>query len=97
MAKSFRKRITNFKFESWFKVLFIIASIAMILSACTVRQAQKTLLQNDAVKGAHIGIAIYNDTKGQWLSKYQSDHYFTPASNTKILATYLGLEFRGDS
>jgi D-alanyl-D-alanine carboxypeptidase/D-alanyl-D-alanine-endopeptidase (penicillin-binding protein 4) len=97
MAKSFRKRITNFKFESWFKVLFIIASIAMILSACTVRQAQKTLLQTDAVKGAHIGIAIYNDTKGQWLSKYQSDHYFTPASNTKILATYVGLEFLGDS
>jgi D-alanyl-D-alanine carboxypeptidase/D-alanyl-D-alanine-endopeptidase (penicillin-binding protein 4) len=97
MAKSFRKRITNFKFESWFKVLFIIASIAMILSACSVRKAQKTLLQTDAVKGAHIGIAIYNDTKGQWLSKYQSDHYFTPASNTKILATYLGLEFLGDS
>lgn len=97
MAKSIRKRITNFKFENWFKVLFIIASIAMILSACSVRKAQKTLLQTDALKGAHIGIAIYNDSKGQWLSKYQSDHYFTPASNTKILATYLGLEFLGDS
>jgi D-alanyl-D-alanine carboxypeptidase/D-alanyl-D-alanine-endopeptidase (penicillin-binding protein 4) len=69
----------------------------MILSACSVRQAQKTLLSAEGVKGAHIGIAIYNDTKGKWLSKYQSDHYFTPASNTKILATYLGLEFLGDS
>ncbi len=97
MAKSFRKRITNFKFENWFKLLFIVATIAMILSACSVRKAQKTLLNNDAVKGAHIGIAIYNDTKGQWLAKHQSDHYFTPASNTKILATYLGLEFLGDS
>lgn len=97
MAKSFRKRITNFKFENWFKLLFIVATIAMLLSACSVRQAQKTLLTNDAVKGAHVGIAIYNDTKGQWLAKYQSDHYFTPASNTKILATYVGLEFLGDS
>jgi D-alanyl-D-alanine carboxypeptidase/D-alanyl-D-alanine-endopeptidase (penicillin-binding protein 4) len=69
----------------------------MILSACSVRQAQKTLLSSEGVKGAHIGIAIYNDTKGQWLSKYQSDYYFTPASNVKILATYLGLEFLGDS
>jgi D-alanyl-D-alanine carboxypeptidase/D-alanyl-D-alanine-endopeptidase (penicillin-binding protein 4) len=69
----------------------------MILSACSVRQAQKILLSSEGVKGAHIGIAIYNDTKGQWLSKYQSDHYFTPASNTKILATYLGLQFLGDS
>lgn len=97
MAKSFRKRITNFKFENWFKILFIVAAIAMVLSGCSVRQAQKTLLSSEGVKGAHIGIAIYNDTKGQWLTKYQSDHYFTPASNTKILATYLGLQFLGDS
>ena len=97
MAKSFRKRITNFKFENWFKILFIVAAIAMVLSACSVRQAQKTLLSSEAVKGAHIGIAVYNDTKGNWLTKYQSDHYFTPASNTKILATYLGLQFLGDS
>jgi D-alanyl-D-alanine carboxypeptidase/D-alanyl-D-alanine-endopeptidase (penicillin-binding protein 4) len=97
MAKSTRKRVINFKFENWFKMLFIIAATALVLSACSVRQAQKTLLSAEGVKGAHIGIAIYNDTKGKWLSKYQSDHYFTPASNTKILATYLGLEFLGDS
>ena len=97
MAKSIRKRVTNFKFETWFKILFIVAAIAMVLSACSVRQAQKTLLNAEGVKGAHVGIAVYNDTKGQWLSKYQSDHYFTPASNIKILATYLGLQFLGDS
>lgn len=97
MVKSTRKRVTNFKFENWFKILFIAAAIALVLSACTIRQAQKTLLTSEALKGAHIGIAIYNETKGQWLTKYQSDHYFTPASNTKILATYLGLEFLGDS
>jgi D-alanyl-D-alanine carboxypeptidase/D-alanyl-D-alanine-endopeptidase (penicillin-binding protein 4) len=97
MAKSIRKRVNPFKFENLLKLLFIAVATIMILSACSVRQAQKTLLSDEAVKGAHIGIAIYNDTKGQWLSKYQSDHYFTPASNTKILATYLGLEFLGDS
>ncbi len=97
MAKSFRKRINPFKFENLLKLLFIAVATVMILSACSVRQAQKTLLSSEGVKGAHVGIAIYNDTKGQWLSKYQSDHYFTPASNTKILATYLGLQFLGDS
>ena len=50
MAKSFRKRITNFKFETWFKILFIVAAIAMVLSACSVRQAQKTLLNAEGVK-----------------------------------------------
>ena len=97
MAKSIRKRINPFKFENLLKLLFIAVATVMILSACSVRQAQKILLSSEGVKGAHIGIAIYNDTKGQWLSKYQSDHYFTPASNTKILATYLGLQFLGDS
>ena len=97
MAKSIRKRINPFKFENLLKLLFIAVATIMILSACSVRQAQKTLLSAEGVKGAHIGIAIYNDTKGQWLTKYQSDHYFTPASNTKILATYLGLQFLGDS
>ena len=97
MAKSIRKRINPFKFENLLKLLFIAVATVMILSACSVRQAQKTLLNSEGVKGAHVGIAIYNDTKGQWLSKYQSDHYFTPASNVKILATYLGLQFLGDS
>jgi D-alanyl-D-alanine carboxypeptidase/D-alanyl-D-alanine-endopeptidase (penicillin-binding protein 4) len=97
MAKSIRKRINPFKFENLLKLLFIAVATIMILSACSVRQAQKTLLSSEGVKGAHVGIAIYNDTKEQWLSKYQSDHYFTPASNVKILATYLGLEFLGDS
>ncbi len=97
MAKSIRKRINPFKFENLLKLLFIAVATIMILSACSVRQAQKTLLNSEGVKGAHVGIAIYNDSKEQWLSKYQSDHYFTPASNVKILATYLGLEFLGDS
>ena len=97
MAKSIRKRINPFKFENLLKLLFIAVATIMILSACSVRQAQKTLLNSEGVKGAHVGIAIYNDSKEQWLSKYQGDHYFTPASNVKILATYLGLQFLGDS
>ena len=95
MAKSIRKRVNPFKFENLLKLLFIALATVMILSACSV--PQKTLLSAEGVKGAHIGIAIYNDTKGEWLTKYQSDHFFTPASNTKILATYLGLQFLGDS
>ena len=76
-----------------------LLSIAFIvvLSACSIQKAQKTLLQTTALKGAHVGIAVYNDTKQTWIDQYQSDHYFTPASNTKILATYVGLKYLGDS
>ncbi len=91
MVKSIRKRIITQA-----KVLAVVILIISI-AGCGIQKAQKTLLASPSLKGAHLGIAIYNDTKSQWVDKYQSDHYFTPASNTKILATYLGLKFLGDS
>jgi D-alanyl-D-alanine carboxypeptidase/D-alanyl-D-alanine-endopeptidase (penicillin-binding protein 4) len=78
--------------------LYLLSIVFIVLlSACSIQKAQKTLLQTTALKGAHVGIAVYNDTKQAWLDQYQSDHYFTPASNTKILATYVGLKYLGDS
>ena len=91
MVKSIRKRVNSFN-------QFILLAVAiMCLSACTIRQAQKTLINDPALKGAHIGLAIYNDSKGEWITQYQSDHNFTPASNVKILATYIALQYLGDS
>lgn len=90
MVKGLRKGVvTPLHFLS---IVFIV-----VLSACSIQKAQKTLLQTTALKGAHVGIAVYNDTKQSWIDQYQSDHYFTPASNTKILATYVGLKYLGDS
>ena len=90
MVKGLRKRVvTPLHLLS---IVFIV-----VLSACSIQKAQKTLLQTTALKGAHVGIAVYNDTKQSWIDQYQSDHYFTPASNTKILATYVGLKYLGDS
>jgi len=91
MVKSIRKRVSTPRF-----IPFLLA-IIFFASSCAVQKAQKTLLNTPSLKGAHIGIAVYNDTKAAWIDKYQSDHYFTPASNTKILATYVGLKFLGDS
>jgi len=90
MVKGLRKRVVT--------PLHLLSIVFIVLfSACSIQKAQKTLLQTDALKGAHIGIAVYNDTKQAWVDQYQSDHYFTPASNTKILATYVGLKYLGDS
>ncbi len=75
--------------------LFI--SILLFSSSCVVQKAQRSLLNAPALKGAHVGIAVYNDTKGSWINQHQSDYYYTPASNTKILDTYVGLQFLGDS
>jgi len=90
MAKGFRKGVVHSSH-------FISILFCCVLSACSIQKAQKKLLHTDALKGAQIGIAVYNDTKQQWIDQYQSDHYFTPASNTKILATYVALKYLGDS
>ena len=89
MAKSIRKGIN---FPTLF-TLFLLLSTA----ACSVRQAQKTLLADPALKGAHVGVAVYNASKEKWVDRHLSDLYYTPASNTKILSTYLGMRFLGDS
>jgi D-alanyl-D-alanine carboxypeptidase/D-alanyl-D-alanine-endopeptidase (penicillin-binding protein 4) len=90
MVKGIRKGVNT---PSYFFTIVLF----MVFSACHIQKAQKTLLNTDALKGAHIGIAVFNDTKQAWVDQYQSDHYFTPASNTKILATYVGLKYLGDS
>ena len=90
MVKGIRKRVIT--------RLHVVSILGIIFfSACSIQRAQKNLLKADALKGAHVGIAVYNDTKQAWVDQYQSDHYFTPASNTKILATYVGLKYLGDS
>jgi D-alanyl-D-alanine carboxypeptidase/D-alanyl-D-alanine-endopeptidase (penicillin-binding protein 4) len=91
MVKGLRKRVNKYT-QSATLIIMVIA-----LHACSIQKAQKTLLATPALQGAHIGIAVYNDTKHIWVDKYQSDHYFTPASNTKILATFVGLTYLGDS
>ena len=89
MAKSIRKGIN---FPTLFTFFLLLSS-----AACSVRQAQKTLLQDPALKGAHVGVAVYNVSKEKWVDKHLSDLYYTPASNTKIISTYLGMRYLGDS
>lgn len=89
MAKSIRKGIN---FPTLFTFFLLLSS-----AACSVRQAQKTLLQDPALKGAHVGVAVYNVSKEKWVDKHLSDLYYTPASNTKIISTYLGMRYLSDS
>ncbi len=91
MVKSIRTRVISFQY------ILLLVSIILLSSSCAVQKAQRTLLNTPALKGAHVGIAVYNDSKDKWIDQYQSDYYYTPASNTKILATYVGLQFLGDS
>lgn len=59
--------------------------------------SEKELLASKALKPAHVGICIYEPATNKYWYNYQEDHYFTPASNTKIFSLYTGMLLLGDS
>ncbi len=71
-------------------------------SACSVQQqlqkaANKNILEAGNLAGAHIGIHVYDPASNASLFSYQSDKYFVPASNTKIVTCFAAMQYLGDS
>ena len=66
MAKSIRKRVIT-------PTSIILIAVFFSLTACSVQKAQKTLLSAPSLKGAHVGIAVYNESTKQWIDKHRSD------------------------
>ncbi|MEO6964082.1 MAG: D-alanyl-D-alanine carboxypeptidase, partial [Puia sp.] len=47
-------------------------------------RALNALLQNPALKSAHVGVYVYDDSLKKDIAAFQDDKYFVPASNTKL-------------
>jgi D-alanyl-D-alanine carboxypeptidase/D-alanyl-D-alanine-endopeptidase (penicillin-binding protein 4) len=74
----------------------------IILSSCSLqkqisRSAREDVLTNKALTTAHVGISIYEPAAGKYWFNYQGDHYFVPASNTKLPTCYAAMKYLGDS
>jgi serine-type D-Ala-D-Ala carboxypeptidase/endopeptidase (penicillin-binding protein 4) len=74
----------------------------LLLSSCSLQKkigasANKNILQVPELRSAHIGISIYEPVTRRYWYDYQSDKFFTPASNTKIFSCYAGMKYLGDS
>jgi D-alanyl-D-alanine carboxypeptidase/D-alanyl-D-alanine-endopeptidase (penicillin-binding protein 4) len=61
-----------------------------------LRSAQTTL-KDPSLATAHVGISIYEPAANKYWFNYQGDHYFVPASNTKIPTGYAAMKYLGDS
>lgn len=87
----------NFKNISYFILL-----TSYLLTSCSVQKqigksAKADVLRTKALETAHVGISIYDPAAGKYLYNYQGDHYFVPASNTKIPTCYAAMKYLGDS
>lgn len=80
-------------------VLFIyIALFTSCAPASYISSRAKTgLLHQPPFTGAHVGISVFDVAANRFLYNYQSQKYFTPASNTKIFTLYAGMKYLKDS
>lgn len=82
--------------------IFLVAVAGFLLASCGIekqvqRSAKRIVLENKALTTAHVGISIYEPAARRSWFDYQGDHYFVPASNTKIPTCYVAMKYLGDS
>ncbi len=72
--------------------------LPLLFSGCSVSHyIHKEVKTSTVLSQHHVGIAVYDPGKRKTLAAYQDDHYFTPASNTKLFSFYAALTALGDS
>ncbi|MBX5439115.1 MAG: D-alanyl-D-alanine carboxypeptidase [Thermoflavifilum sp.] len=54
-------------------------------------------LHDSVFRGAQVGISVYDYARQRTVLQHQSDHYFNPASNTKLFTLFAGLHLLSDS
>lgn len=79
-------------------LFLLVTGLAHPLSAQLLdSSAQKYLLQAPGIRQAYVGVSLFDPDSNRFLYQYQSDRFFTPASNTKIPTCYLAMKYLGDS
>src|ERR1700712_680194 len=73
---------------------FVVA--CLFLASCTPRLTRELSAVQEKFKD-NTGFMLYDPSSKKILAAFNSDHYFAPASNTKILTFYTSLRMLGDS
>ncbi|HET9823952.1 MAG TPA: D-alanyl-D-alanine carboxypeptidase/D-alanyl-D-alanine-endopeptidase [Chitinophagaceae bacterium] len=82
--------------------LLILHFTSFIFTSCSIqnkvsKSATRFILKDSSLTAAHIGISIFDPATNKYWYNYQGDHYFIPASNTKIPTCYAAMKYLGDS
>jgi len=76
----------------------VFLAFSILASSCSIekqihKQALQFFINDSTLSKAHVGIAIQDLEKKEWLYQFQSDKLFTPASNTKIVSCYAAMKY----
>ncbi|MEM8966330.1 MAG: D-alanyl-D-alanine carboxypeptidase [Bacteroidota bacterium] len=82
--------------------LLVIFFLSLIVACATrpgvhSRELRSLIDESPVFQRSFTGFALYDAEQDEIIYEYQSDKYFTPASNTKIFTLYAGLKLLGDS
>lgn len=74
----------------------------LIFSSCSTnrkitKELNDTFHNSEFLENGYHGFIVYNPADREVIYKYNSEKYFTPASNTKLFTFYTGLKILGDS
>lgn len=80
----------------------LVLLLLIFFSSCsgsrrTFRSVENHLESSPTFEKGFTGVMIYDPQKKKVIYEYNSHKYFTPASNTKLLTFYTGLQILGDS
>ena len=75
----------------------LFASLFLLFSCSPARRIQREVKKSPIFNRAFTGFTLMDPETGHILADVNGDHYFTPASNTKILTLYTCLKVLGDS
>ncbi|MEJ1236811.1 D-alanyl-D-alanine carboxypeptidase [Chryseolinea sp. T2] len=79
-------------------IVYVAVGVAM--SSCSPisqRALTREFRETEKLFHDHTGFALYDVSNNKSVFEYNSDSYFTPASNTKIFTFYSSLKLLGDS
>ncbi|HEX5170310.1 MAG TPA: D-alanyl-D-alanine carboxypeptidase [Cyclobacteriaceae bacterium] len=82
------------------RLLILLVSVQLLLASCSPvskKQLSKRFIETENQFRDHTGFMLYDPEKKKTLYQYNSDRYFTPASNTKIFTLFASLNIIGDS
>ncbi|PVD50484.1 hypothetical protein DC498_19690 [Terrimonas sp.] len=82
--------------------IFSLVAFVQLFASCSAskniqRFASTNLISDSVLMDAHIGIAVVDAETNKPVYTYNSNKFFIPASNTKIITLYAGLKYLKDS